>query len=260
MNVLRVIQASGKCTPVYKGADRPLNKRRRPVHAESVHGREGLGNSHLALSRLRAEKINVMKILKELLLTHKRKEISIIATGPLTNIAMLLRSEPSAIQKLNKILVMGGIYDTLTKGNVTEHAEFKFYSDPEAAEIVMSTADKKLATVVASGLDVTSSLECTIGNSELGIICSIKSRTADLACRILRYPVRTCSRFNLHDVFALFSLLHPEIFEMDRCSIRVSRSGKFRGRSFVTSDKENVLICKKVNHAKFNELLFDGLR
>lgn len=260
LNALRVIEASGKCTSVYTGAVRPLNKRRRPIHAESVHGTDGLGNSHLAIPRLMAEKTEAVNMLIELLSTHKRKEISIVATGPLTNIAMLLQNEPSAAQALNRIFVMGGIYDALTRGNVTEHAEFNFYSDPEAAEIVMSVADKKSLTVVASGLDITSSPACAIRTNELAMICSIKSRITDLACRILQYPVRTYAYFNLHDVFALFSLAHPEIFKMDRCSVRVSSSGNFRGRCVVASGKGNVLVCKKVNHAKFNEFLLDGLR
>ncbi len=260
LNALRVIEASGKCTPVYKGAGRPLNRRRHPIYAESIHGFDGLGNSHLAVPQLRAEKTSAVDMLNQLLSTHKRKEISILTTGPLTNIAMLLMTEPSTAKKLNKTFVMGGIYDELTRGNVTEHTEFNFYSDPEAADIVMKTADKKLLTVVASGLDVTNCGECAIGNDELTMICSMKSKIAHFACRILRYPVRTHSHFNLHDVFALYSLVHPEIFKMDRCSVRVSKYGKYRGRSFVTSDKGNVLVCKKVNYAKFNKLLFDGLR
>jgi len=259
-NALRIIEASGKYTSVYRGAGRPLNKRRHPIHAESLHGTDGLGNSHLTIPRLRAEKTEAVNMLIELLSTHKRNEISIVATGPLTNIAMLLENEPSAGQTLNRIFVMGGIYDALTRGNVTEHAEFNFYSDPEAAEIVMSTANKKPLTVVASGLDVTSSPACAIRNNELAMICSIKSRIADLACRILQYPVRTYSYFNLHDVFALFSLVHPEIFKMKRCGVRVSSSGNFSGRCVVASGKANVLVCKKVNHAKFNEFLLDGLR
>ncbi len=260
LNALRVIEASGKRISVYKGAGRPLNKRRHPIYAESVHGTDGLGNSHLARPRLRAEKTEAVSMLTELLSTHKRKEIAIVATGPLTNIAMLFQTEPSAAEKLNKIFVMGGIYDALTRGNVTEHAEFNFYSDPEAAQIVMSTPDKKPLTVVASGLDVTSSPACAIQNNELAMICSIKSRIADLACRILRYPVSTYSYFNLHDVFAFFSLVHPEIFKMDRCRVRVSCSGNFTGRCVVASGKGNVLVCRRVNHARFNEFLLDGLR
>lgn len=260
LNALRVIEASGKYTSVYKGAGRPLNKRWRPIQAESVHGTDGLGNSHLAVPLLRAEKTEAVDRLVELLSTHKRKAISIVATGPLTNVATLLQNEPSAAGKLDRIFVMGGICDALTRGNVTEYAEFNFYRDPEAAEIVMSAPDKKPLTIVLSGLDVTGSPACAIRNNELAMICSIKNRIANLVCRILQYPVRTFSYFNLHDVFALFSMVHSEIFKMDRCGVRVSSSVNFRGRCAISSGKGNVFVCKKVNHAKFNEFLLDGLR
>lgn len=69
LNALRVIEASGKYTSVYKGAGRPLNKRWRPIHAESVHGTDGLGNSHLAVPLLRAEKTEAVNRLIELLST-----------------------------------------------------------------------------------------------------------------------------------------------------------------------------------------------
>ena len=266
LNALRVIEASGKYSPpVYKGAARPLNKRLHPIHAESVHGTDGLGISNLPAPQLiRPQKTKAVDKLLELISTHKRGEISIVATGPLTNIAMLLQKEPSAANKLNKIFVMGGIYDNgLTNGNVTKYAEFNFYCDPEAAQIVMDSSHKKKPlTVVASGLDVTNSLECAVEKNALELICSIRTEISDIACRILQYPVHTFSYFNLYDVFALFSLVHPQIFKMDRCSVRVcSRLQKFRGRCTVACGRKgNVLICKEVNHTKFNEILFDGLK
>jgi inosine-uridine nucleoside N-ribohydrolase len=266
LNALRIIEASGKYRPpVYRGATRPMHKRRHPIHVESVHGTDGLGNSNLPEKQLASpEKTKAVDKLLELISTHKRKELSIVATGPLTNIAMLLQKEPSVANKLNKIFVMGGIYDNgLTRGNVTKYAEFNFYSDPEAAQIVMRSARKNnRLTVVASGLDVAGSPECAVEKNALELICSIRSRISDIACRILRYPIQTFSYFNLYDVFALFSLVHPEIFKMVRHSVKVcSRLEKFRGRCIVAHGNEgNVLVCKRVDHTKFNEMLFDGLK
>ena len=166
LNALRVIDASGKYSPpAYKGAARPLNKRLHCIHAGSVNGTDGLGISNIPVPQLiRPQKTKAVDKLLELISTHKRGEISIVATGPLTNIAMLLQKEPSAANKLNKIFVMGGIYDNvLTNGNVTKHAEFNFYCDLEAAQIVIDSSHKKKPlTVVASGLDVTNSLECAV--------------------------------------------------------------------------------------------------
>lgn len=253
-NALKVVQASGKHVPVYMGASRPLGGRR-PVSAESIHGSDGLGNSHLPAPRQRPEKTGAVEMLVDLIKTHRRKEVSMVATGPLTNAAMLFKSEPSLVARLDRIFVMGGVYDPLVQGNVTKYAEFNFYCDPEAADIVM----KDGRAIVSCGLDVTGDPACAVDADMLAAMRSAKS--TDLACRILQQPVSRYSQFNVHDVFALFSLLYPEIFEMERCSVRVDCSKATRGRCIVTpSDRGNVLACKKVDSARFKELLIDGLR
>lgn len=254
-NALKIMQASGKHVPVYMGASRPLGGRR-PVHAEGIHGSDGLGNSNLPAARQRPEKTGAVKMLADLIKTHRRKEVSMVATGPLTNVAMLFKSEPSLVARLDRIFVMGGVYDPSVEGNVTRYAEFNFYCDPEAADIVM----KDGRAIVSSGLDVTCDPACAVDAEMLAAISSAKSKSADLACRILQHPVSRYSQFNLHDVFALFSLLYPEIFKMERCSVRVDCS-KTRGRCIVTpSDRGNVLACKKVDSVRFKEHLVDGLR
>ncbi len=255
-NALKIVQASEKHAPVYMGASRPLGGRR-PVHAESIHGSDGLGNSHLPAPRQRPEKTGVVEMLVDLIKTHRRKELSMVATGPLTNVALLFKREPSLVARLDRVFVMGGVYDPLVGGNVTKYAEFNFYCDPEAAGIVM----KDGRAIVSSGLDVTGDPACAVDADMLAAIRSFRSRPADLACRILQHPVSRYSQFNLHDVFALFSLLYSDIFETERCSVRVDCSKATRGRCIVTpSDRGNVLVCKKVDSVRFKELLVDGLR
>lgn len=255
-NALKVVQASGKSVPVHMGANRPLGGRR-PVHAESIHGSDGLGDSNLPAPQQGPEKTRAVDMLADLIKTHRRREVSILATGPLTNVATLFQSEPSLAARLDRIFVMGGVYDPLVGGNVTKYAEFNFYCDPEAADIVM----KGGRTIVSSGLDVTGEPACAVDAGMLATMCSARSRPADTACRILQHPVSRYSRFILHDVFALFSLLYPEIFKVERCIVRVDCSRATRGRCIVTpSGRGNVLACRKVDSARFKELLVNGLR
>lgn len=256
VNALRIIEASRKKIAVYKGASGSLRKDWRPERAESVHGRDGLGESNLPRPKLLPEKISAVDTIVEMLKTRKKKEISIVATAPLTNIATLCEREPSLVKNLDGIFVMGGTYDPLCRGNMTEFAEFNFYSDPEAADIVMSS----MPTIVASGLDVTTDPACAITGKTVSTICSQDSKSAELACKILGYPLRTHPYFNLHDVFALFSFLYPEIFKLERCRVRVDCSRNFRGRCIVRSNSRgNVLVCRRVDQARFNALLLDGL-
>lgn len=249
-NALRIIEASGKGVPVYPGASMPL--KRTVVRAGAIHGIDGLGESGLPLPTRRPEKTHAVDVLLELSRTHKKKEISILATGPLTNIGLLFKEDPS-IAKDIQLFFMGGIYDPAIKGNASKYAEFNFYVDPEAADIVMSSG----ASIVASGLDVTTSTDCAVGSEMFSKICSNKSPIAQIACRLLAYPMRKFGHFHLHDVFALFSLLHPEMFAMQKMGVRVDTK-KSRGRCLLTPGG-NIRVCKKVDHRIFSQHLLGGL-
>jgi inosine-uridine nucleoside N-ribohydrolase len=249
-NALRIIEASSKSLPVCPGAPRPL--KRTAVHAGDIHGADGLGEIDLPPPARKPEKTHAIDILLELARTHRKKEINILATGPLTNIGLLFNKDPSLAKDL-RIFVMGGIYDPAMKGNASKYAEFNFYADPEAADIVMSSA----ASIVASGLDVTTLQDCAVGSEMFYRICSSKRPIGQLACRLLAYPMRKFGHFHLHDVFALFSLLHPEMFAMEKIGVRVDTK-RFRGRCMLTQGG-NIRVCRKVDHKMFSRHLLGGL-
>lgn len=258
-NALRLAEAVGKNIPVYMGASHPAG-RNDIIRAESVHGKDGLGDAGLAQPKRCAEKARAHDMFVDLLKSSKRKEITIVVTGPLTNIGLLFRREPSLVKKLDKIFVMGGLFDSTIRGNVSEYSEFNFFSDPESADRVMSSSGKDFPAITAVGLDLAGHPSCVVDGKYLTLIRSIGSRTSDVAGRILEWPVLTYSYFNLYDVFALFALIHPEIFTTERCSVRVAHSGIFRGRCTVASGRGNVHICRKVDAVKFNQLVLDGLK
>ena len=258
-NALRLVEALSRKVPVYMGASRPAHGKN-PPRAESVHGRDGLGDAGLPMPRRSAEKVSAVDMMVDMLKSSKRKEISLVATGPLTNVAALAEREPTLIRKLDRIFVMGGLYDSAVRGNVTEYSEFNFFSDAESADNVLGMSGKEFPAITAAGLDVTSHAACVVDGRSLSMICGIESKAAVLACKMLKLPVLTYSYFNLHDVFALFALTNPEIFATESCSVRVAPSGNFRGRCTVTSGGGNVHICRKVNPIKFNQLVLDGLR
>lgn len=258
-NTLRLVDAVGRTVPVYMGASRPAGKQD-VIRAESVHGRDGLGDAELPQGKRAAEKIGAPALLRQLLASSRRKEITILGTGPLTNVAQLIQSEPSLAKKLDRIFVMGGLYDPMIRGNVSEYSEFNFFSDAKSADIVMGGSQKGYPKVTAVGLELTSHPSCVVDGKSLAKIRAIGSKVGDIAGRVLNWPVLTYSYFNLHDVFALFALTHPEMFSTERCSVRVAHSGSFRGRCTVISGVGNVNICRKVNALKFNQMVLDGLK
>jgi len=137
INALRVVELLERPDVwVAEGLARPLA--RDPTRAFNFHGRDGLGDSHLPLPKLRPTAKTALNAMSETLTSAKKHEVTIICTGPLTNLASLLIESPHVKSRIEEIVIMGGAYG-ITKygvGNETPVAEFNIYSDPEAAKTV----------------------------------------------------------------------------------------------------------------------------
>jgi purine nucleosidase len=145
-NALKLLELAGRTdVPVAAGASTPLV--RSLVTAKAVHGNNGLGGVELPAPKIRPVSETASELIRRIVRTIPG-EISIVAVGPLTNVATALRSDPSLAQMIRSIVVMGG---SLSRGNVTPAAEFNFYVDPEAARIVFDAG----VPLTMVGLDVT---------------------------------------------------------------------------------------------------------
>jgi inosine-uridine nucleoside N-ribohydrolase len=138
-NALRVLDLVGRAdVPVAAGADRPLVRPR--VVAEHVHGASGLDGPVLPPASRQPLAQHAVDFLAEQLLVAPGP-VTLVPTGPLTNVALLLARHPRAVERIESVVLMGG---AIAEGNMTPAAEFNIWFDPEAA-----------ARVFASGLDVT---------------------------------------------------------------------------------------------------------
>ncbi len=129
-----------------RGCEKPL------VHplliAEDIHGESGLDGTHLKEPPEGSFKeYNSLELFKTIL-EESRERLTIVATGPLTNVALLILTYPHLLEKVEEISLMGG---ACFGGNRTINAEFNIYVDPEAAKIVFDSG----IPIVMSGLDVT---------------------------------------------------------------------------------------------------------
>jgi inosine-uridine nucleoside N-ribohydrolase len=253
LNALRIIEAAGRKVIVGMGTDRPLCKN--VVHATRVHGRSGLGNSNLPKPERTYP--DAVKLVENIINAHKRRSITVICTAPLTNMAILLQRDPSIVNKFERIVLMGGMYGVAgnVMGNVTPYAEFNFYCDPEAANLLLNSG----ARILAVGLDVTTNFRCAVTKSMLKRIGMLGGRIAEVASSILEYPVFKYGLFHLHDVFALAALLDPKMFSTVNCSVNVINTGKFRGQCTIVG-KGNVDICSHVDHRRFMKFVLAGLK
>ena len=133
-NALYTAELCGKGVPVYRGMEKPLL--RRLETAEYVHGEDGMGDIGLPLAgRMPAAGHGVTAIIDTI---HRcAGDITLVALGPQTNLAMAVMLDPSIAGKVNECVIMGGVGQGV--GNITPAAEYNIWVDPEAARIVFES-------------------------------------------------------------------------------------------------------------------------
>ncbi len=145
-NALSVLDFVGRTdVPVAAGAARPLV--RELAVASAVHGETGLDGPDLPASARAPENLHAVDFLAEKIGACDAP-VTLVATGPLTNVALLLARHPERARQLAGIVLMGG---SIAEGNVTPAAEFNVWTDPEAARRVFESG----VEVTMIGLDVT---------------------------------------------------------------------------------------------------------
>ena len=143
-NALAVAQVSGRDIPVHRGAERPLIAP--TIDAAYVHGPTGLGSVEIPDLKRDIDSDDAVGFILDM--ARSVDDLQLVAVGPLTNIALALRRDPSLPSRLGGFTIMGGGAHI---GNVTAVAEFNVWADPEAAAIVFR--EFPMTTMV--GLDVT---------------------------------------------------------------------------------------------------------
>lgn len=140
--------------PIFLGADKPLVKEY--VDALDTHGEDGLGESFLPEIEGYIQNINALDFYEKTLSTTK---CSVIALGPLTNLAHLVQKNAKAFDQIEEIVSMGGSYKS--HGNCSPVAEYNYWEDPEAAKMVFERLAKINKRIHMIGLDVTRKIVLT---------------------------------------------------------------------------------------------------
>ncbi len=214
-NALAILESVGRTdVPVSRGATRPI--RGRYAYARDVHSAEGLTHP-LPPPETDTSGVGAVYFLSETLRSNPGS-VTVIALGPLTNLARLHRDQPSILPLAKRLLVMGGAVET--PGNVTEHAEFNFYSDPTAARLVMESGIPITLIDMAPCREVfltREDVENTHPSTEAGI----------LAEQLLRgwfgeSPTR--ERFNMYDPLTLVAAVAPHAIEFRSVTMTVDDS------------------------------------
>ncbi len=150
-NALHVCQQLGLDVPVYAGSPGPLVRVRPPI-ADDIHGETGLDGPVFAPLTRSAQPGRAAEFIVDTLL-RSDGDITVVTTGPMTNLALAMRLEPAIVPKIQEIILMGG---SIGHGNVTPAAEFNIVTDAEAAYVAF-TSGRPITMV---GLDVTRKVLC----------------------------------------------------------------------------------------------------
>lgn len=253
-NTVNVVSYLGKQVPVYAGSHGPLM--RKQVTGGHIHGTDGLGDIPFPSYGTKAEKgYGVMAIIGEVL-AHPG-EITLVPTGPLTDIALAYRIEPRMEECVKNIVFMGG--SLRSGGNITPKAEFNFFADPEAARIVLATKTPK----VMLGLDAT--LQVLLDDERLDSFRKKKGKAAQLFVKGMDFYTETCKRIirecpAMHDPCCIAYLLAPQLFQGERKDITVcTTEGDAYGMVIDNGTEGTTNVILKVNADGFWPLLEKSL-
>jgi inosine-uridine nucleoside N-ribohydrolase len=259
-NAIRVLDHLGlDDIPVAAGAGRPL-VRRRDERSDAVHGETGLDGPELpAPGREPRHEHAIDWIAKTLSISHE--PVTLVATGPLTNIALLLAHCPELQGRLGRIVLMGG---AIGEGNATPAAEFNMWVDPEAGARVFSCGLEK--TMV--GLDVTYQALMTQAHAErLAAAGRAGKLVADLYAFYSHVHQERFGRGRapVHDACAVAHLIDPTLIETRNCGVRIDTGGELsRGRTNVDrwnrmGWEPNCQVAVDIDAERFLELLVERI-
>jgi purine nucleosidase len=224
-NALAVAAFAGiERVPVTAGAAGPLL--REAYDARTVHGESGLGGAVLPPPARGPDPGHAVDFIINTI-SERRGQITLVATGPLTNIALAVKQEPRITEWARSFVIMGG---SSGRGNVTPAAEFNIWVDPEAAAIVFGAG----WTVNMIGLDVTLRARATPD------VQASMAKLGELGSRLLLpalagYTAPTEGSFPaVHDVCAIVYVAQPSLFTMEPAHVDVETTGRFTSGMTVT--------------------------
>ena len=253
-NAIRVLEFVGRDIPVAAGADRPLV--RDQVVASNVHGETGLDGPDLPPAQASPLDQHAVDFLAEQIREHDGA-ITLVPTGPLTNVALLLALHPDA--RPERIVLMGG---AIAEGNVTPAAEFNIWCDPEAAARVFASG----IDVTMIGLDVTHEALFTPAH-----VSRLEGEVGKMVSELMRFYGefhRTVYNFDgspIHDAVAVAHVLRPDLVRTEHLNTEIDVESELcRGRTVVdvwrrSGREPNSHVGVEIDADGFLELLVERL-
>lgn len=225
-NALNVVQCLGVDVPVYAGCGQPMIREK--ITAGDIHGATGLDGPVFEPLTRKLEKEHAVQFIIRTLM-ESDGDITMVTTGPMTNLGMAMRLEPRIIDKIQRIVLMGGAY---TNGNVTPAAEFNIIADADAAYVCF-TSGRPITMV---GLDVTRQALCY--PSVVERMDKIGNKASKLFVDLMGHFCRTQKEIfgweggPLHDPITIAYLIDPSVLTTKPMNAQIDiRSTQSYGRT-----------------------------
>jgi purine nucleosidase len=261
-NALYTVELCGQAIPVHRGMPRPLH---RPLEtAQHVHGQDGMGDIGLPLTGRSPASTDAIRVLLETI--HQfAGAITLVTLGPLTNIAVALRQDPSIAQAVSECVIMGGTGQG--HGNVAPVSEYNFWADPEAAKIVFESG----MPIKMVGWDI-SRTHAVFNPEDAAALRAINTRLArfcvDIQNGVEQFALSTTrlQGFDLPDPIAMAIALDPNVAtSTHHCFVDVETvSTLCRGQSVVDhlhllGREPNAEVVREASRKQFMRILFDAV-
>ncbi|HYQ75056.1 nucleoside hydrolase [Cellulomonas sp.] len=260
-NALAVARVAGLAgVPVAAGADRPIVRVR--DHAASIHGESGLDGPALPEPAQALDPRHAVDLIVETVMTREPGTVTLVPTGPLTNIALAVLREPRIVDRVRQVVLMGGAYRT---GNWSPVAEFNIREDPEAARVVLRAG----WDVVVVGLDLTHQALAT--PEVVRRIAGVGTAPARFVEELLAFftaSYRGTMGFDappVHDPCAVAYVIDPTVMTVRRAPVDVELAGELTTGMTVVDlrapapDGCPTAIALELDRERFWDLVVDAL-
>ncbi|XP_042064710.1 probable uridine nucleosidase 2 isoform X2 [Salvia splendens] len=236
--------------------------------ADFVHGTDGLGNQNFPPPEGAQIEQSAVEFLTEQVNLHPGK-VTVVALGPLTNIALAIESDPDFVKNVQQIILLGGAFSV--NGNVNPAAEANIFGDPDAADIVFTSG----ADILAIGINVTHQVVLT--DADRDKLAKSSGKFAQYMCKILdvyfgyHHDAYSTKGVYLHDPTTILAAVDPSLITYVEGAVRVQTVGITRGLTLfynkqkrfeeVTewSDKPTVKVAVTVNGPAVVKLVMERL-
>lgn len=260
LNARRVCTLAGITdVPIVSGLARPLAQD--PIVAADVHGESGLEGPHFGPPTVPLSSTDGVGYLRDLL-RGRADPVTVVAVGPLTNIAALLLAAPDVADRIAEIVIMGG---STERGNSTPYAEFNIYADPEAAAVVLRSG----VPVTMCGLNVTH--RALADERVLRRIAAIGGPLATACVELLSFFAATYRELYgfaappVHDPVAVARVIDPGIVGCVRTRVDIELAGGHtRGATVIdlharTGREPNALVATDLDADRFWDVVVDAI-